>query len=83
MQGDAVDLFVRLDEARDAAVARHGVWVYVSVDRESGEMVNAAGFWESEADALLAAATDDDPGSDHRPLPLFVRNPLDLSGRRA
>lgn len=70
-----VDLLVRIDEARSAGlIVDGGAWIYVTFDRDDGHPVNAAGFWTSEADAMLAAATDPDEGV-HHPLPLFVLNP--------
>ena len=72
---EVVDLLVDFERVREAAVQEHGAWIYVSVDRETGELMNAAGFWRSEVDATLAAATDPDEQSHHRVVPLFVQHP--------
>lgn len=52
--------------------ASGGGWVYITVDKASGRMMSARGLWESEADATLAAASDDDADSDRHVIPIFL-----------
>lgn len=71
-----VELLMRIERARaDGLAAEGGAWIYVTFDQDDGHPVNAAGFWQAEADAMLAASTDADEGV-HHVLPLFILNPL-------
>jgi hypothetical protein len=67
------DLVVHLDESHRQLIAEKGAWIYVTLDAETGLPVSAAGFWTDEADAGLAAASDDDEDSTHHVVGLFLR----------